>query len=575
MVEQIKQLILRDLTVGFKDQLLFQNLSLKISDGDRMGIVGINGAGKSTFLRILQGMIAPIDGQVEKTGHIQTGYVEQLHEHLTHSVWEELETCFQSIKELEIRMRVFEDKMANGDISEETLQGYADLQDQYQLIGGYLYQNEIHQVLTGLQFPKDLWHASLSILSGGQRTKISLAKMILIEPDILLLDEPTNFLDLDAVEWLEYYLNEKWKKGFVIVSHDRYFLDKVTKETLEMIPERSPEYYPVAYTQYMEERVRREKRKLDLYEHQQTEIMRQEEIVRRLRAGSRASIAQSRMKMLDKIERIDKPLELKEPSITFKKADPSGDSVIRFKDAFIGYDKENPLYYIGELSLQRGQKVAIMGPNGSGKTTLFHTIMNEIEPLTGFLSYGKDLKIGYYAQTLAHLKPENSILDEIFEFAKDMTREEVRRFMGRFLFTGDEIYKKIEVLSGGERARVALAKLTLSPTNVLLLDEPTNHLDYLAREALEEGLRNYKGTILFISHDRYFIDKIATHLWIVDPDIGELRMQYGNYSDYQERKNRGSYNFESWEQEEGELLVTEIEKAGGEEEWKKKKKKRK
>lgn len=572
MAEQIKQLILRDLTVSFKDQLLFQNLSIKISHEDRLGVVGINGAGKSTFLKMLHGLLIPTEGQIERTGNIETGYVEQLHGNLTHTVWEELESCFAHIKALENEMRIFEDKMAEGDTSEEILQGYSDLQDQYQLLGGYLYQNEIHQVLTGLQFPKDLWHASLEILSGGQRTKIALAKMILIEPDILLLDEPTNFLDLEAVEWLEYYLNDKWKKGFIIVSHDRYFLDKVTKETLEMIPERSPEYYPVAYTDYISERDRREKRKLDMFEHQQTEILRQEEIVRRLRAGSRASIAQSRMKMLDKIERLEKPIELKEPSITFKKADPSGESVIRFKDAFIGYEKENPLYYIGELSLQRGQKVAIMGPNGCGKTTLFHTIMNEIEPLTGFLSYGKDLKIGYYAQTLAHLNPNNSILDEIFEFGKDMTREEVRRFMGRFLFTGDEIHKKIETLSGGERARVALAKLTLEPTNFLLLDEPTNHLDYLAREALEEGLRNYKGTILFISHDRYFIDKIASHLWMVDPEIGELRMQYGNYTDYQERKNRGSYNFESWEQEEGEILLAEIEKAGGEEEWKKKKK---
>lgn len=575
MAEAIKQLLIRDITLSFGDQVLCKNFSIKITEHDRLGIVGINGAGKSSFLRVLAERNIPIEGTIERTGNIKLGYVEQLHEHLSHSVWEELETCFSHIKELEAHMDQCANAMAEGDTSDATLQSYADIQEQYQLLGGYTYQNTIHQVLMGLQFPKDLWNASLTILSGGQRTKISLAKMILLEPDLLLLDEPTNFLDLEAVEWLEYYLNEKWNKGFVIVSHDRYFLDKVTKETIEMLPERTPEYYPVAYTQYVEERTRREKRKLDMYELQQQEIMRQEEIVRRLRAGSRASIAQSRMKMLDKIERIDKPIELKEPSITFKKAEVSGDSVMRFKDAFIGYNKDNPLYYIGEIGLQRGQKVAIMGPNGCGKTTLFHTIMNEIEPLTGFLSFGKDLKIGYYAQTLAHLKPENSILDEIFEFAKDMTREEVRRFMGRFLFSGDEIYKKIEHLSGGERARVALAKLTLEPTNFLLLDEPTNHLDYLAREALEEGLRNYKGTILFISHDRYFIDKIATHLWIVDPEIGELRMHYGNYTDFQERKNRGSFNFESWEQEESELLLAEMEKAGGETEWKKQKRRKK
>lgn len=575
MAEAIKQLLIRDISIAFQHNVLFKNFSTKITEHDRLGIVGINGAGKSTFLRMLEGLLPPIEGQIERTGNLKTGYVEQLHADLTHSVWVELETCFKHIKTTEGEMENFAQKMAEGDMSDATLQTYSDLQEQYQLIGGYTYQNNIHQVLTGLKFPKDLWHAPLDILSGGQRTKISLAKMILIEPDLLLLDEPTNFLDLEAVEWLEYYLRDKWKKGFVIVSHDRYFLDKVTKETIEMLPERSPEYYPVPYTQYIQEREKREKRKLDMYELQQQEICRQEEIVRRLRAGSRASIAQSRMKMLDKINRIEKPIELKEPSITFKKAEPSGDNVLRFKDAFVGYDKDNPLYYIGELSLQRGQKIAIMGPNGCGKTTLFHTIMNEIDPLTGFLSFGKDLKVGYYAQTLAHLNPNLSILDEIFEFARDMTREEVRRFMGRFLFSGDDIHKKIENLSGGERARVALAKLTLQPTNFLLLDEPTNHLDYLAREALEEALNNYKGTILFISHDRYFIDKIATHLWVVDPEVGELRMHYGNYTDFQERKNRGSFNFESWQQEEAELLLTEIEKAGGEEQWKKSKKRRK
>jgi len=568
-----KHLIVQRLTYQIQHEDLIRDFTHTFTTEDRISIVGINGAGKSTLLKLLAGKLTPHEGTISYQGDISVGYLEQIHEHLEHTVWEELEKSHPELAHIKSQMDIYEERFATGETTNEDMTIYSSLQERFMDLGGYTLQGDIHQVLQGLHIPKKLWDAPLTQLSGGERTKINLAKMLLVAPDMLLLDEPTNFLDLASVEWLEWFLNNKWKKGFIIVSHDRYFLDHVTKDTMELSPGNTPEYYPGSYTFYVTEREQRMKRKTKMWNLQQEEVARQEEIVRRLKGGSRSGMAKSREKMLDKLERVDAPEEHVAPVITFKKAEVSADIILNIKDVFVGYSEDNPLFFIPHLMVKRGEKIAIMGPNGAGKSTLIKTITHELPLLSGYLSQGKNIRLGYYAQTLAHLNEERSILEELFGQGEQFTRDEVRKFMGRFLFSGEEIHKKIGSLSGGERARVALAKLSMTPTNVLILDEPTNHLDYLAREALEKGILDYKGTILFISHDRYFIDKIASHLWMVDPDAGELKLHYGNYSQYQEKLNRGTFSFDSYEQEEAEVLVAQIEKAGGEREWKKRKRK--
>lgn len=554
--------------------VLFRGLTHTIHDTDRLALVGVNGVGKSTLMRTIAQGKEPYEGHISLHGSPRIGYLAQMHEDTGQTVWESLLAAKAELEPVRNELAAMEEQMQLGDYDDAFLIRYGDLQEQFTHMGGYTLEADIHQALTGLKFPKDLWEAPLKQLSGGQRTKIAFAQILLSAPDFLFLDEPTNFLDMESLEWLEHYLLTHWKKGLVIVSHDRFFLDSVTTQTLELIPANKPELYHKAYTGYMEEREQRSANALKHYEHQQEEIMRQEEIVRRLKSGSRASIAQSRMKMLDKLDRLDKPYEFESPVITFRKAEQSSDLIFEMSDLWIGYDSDKPLFTIPHMSVLRGQRIVLRGPNGCGKTTLLKTLMKEQEPLDGYVVRGKHMHIGYYSQVLSGLDEGQTIIDEILGAGMPMTRQQARAFMGRFLFTGDEIFKQIGMLSGGERARVALAKLSCLPTNVLVLDEPTNHLDYLAREALEEGLAEYKGTILCISHDRYFIDKIATHLWHVDPEVGELKMTGGNYSDYTAMKQRGQLAFSSPEQEAGEVMLAQIEKAGGREHWDRKKKKK-
>lgn len=565
---------LHDVALQVGTDVLFSGLTHTIHDTDRLALVGVNGVGKSTLMRAIAEGTEPYEGSISLHGAPRIGYLSQMHAGSDATVWDDLMTAREDLEPLRAQLAAMEEQMQAGQYDDDFLIDYGDLQEQFTHLGGYTMEADIHQTLTGLHFPKELWHAPLSQLSGGQRTKIAFARILLSAPDFLFLDEPTNFLDMESLEWLEHYLVSHWKKGLVIVSHDRFFLDSVTDQTLELIPGNKPELYHKAYTAYMEERDQRMANQLKHYEHQQTEILRQEEIVRRLKSGSRASLAQSRMKMLEKIELLDKPYEFESPTITFKKAEQSSDLIFEISDLWIGYDPDKPLFTIPHMSVLRGQRIVLRGANGCGKTTLLKTLMGELEPLDGYFVRGKHMHVGYYAQVLSELNNNSTILDEILSVGTTMTRQQARAFMGRFLFTGDDIFKQIGVLSGGERARVALAKLSCLPTNILILDEPTNHLDYLAREALEQGLSEYRGTILCISHDRYFIDKIATHLWHVDPVAGELKITAGNYSDYTAMKQRGQLAYSSPEQEAGEVMLAQIEKAGGRDSWDRRKKKR-
>ncbi len=548
---------LRGVAFGYEDNELFHNLNLTIQHDSRLGIIGPNGTGKSTLLTLIKQETTPVEGEIEYVGKIKWGEVAQRHKESELTVWQWLEQVPSELGPLKQTLTTIEDQMSKGNYTEETLEHYAEIQEQYTNQGGYTLQNDIHQILTGLGLPKKLWEAPLGHLSSGQRTKVALASVLLEEPDIMLLDEPTNYLDMESMEWLEYFLTNQWKKGFIVVSHDRYFLERVCTSTLEMAPGKIPEYYGSSYSTAMRERERRITSKQSAFDRAYAEQLRQEEIIRRLRAGSRASTAQSRMKQLDKQVLPEKPHIQPIPHITLRKGETPPDILLSIRDLCIGHDKDSPLFFTESLQLRPKQRIAIMGPNGAGKTTLLKTLLGAMPILDGMFHFGKAVQKSYFSQEYRFQDEAHTVLEELQVSTKGYSLEELRKWLGRYLFVGDAVHKKIEVLSGGERARVALAILSMTPSNLLLLDEPTNHLDYITREALESALLEYKGSLLFISHDRYFIDKIATHLWIIDPKEGTLVVRHGNYTEYKERKDKGVYQFDSEEHERAELMMVE------------------
>lgn len=553
---------LRDLGHGFEEQDLFHGLDMIIQHDDRIGIIGPNGAGKSTLFDIITGRLEPREGKVELVGQLLWAMVKQRHEDVEKTLWEAMESALEHLAPLKEKMQLLEEQMSQGAYNDATLEEYAEVQEQYTNLGGYTVHHQIHQIFTGLKLPKQLWEGPVSHLSSGQRTKLALGQVLLQSPDMMLLDEPTNYLDMESMEWLEHFLNTAWKGGFLIISHDRYFLDRTSKITLEMIPGNKPEYYGSPYHRAMEEREKRIKAKHAAYESAYTEQLRQEEIVRRLRAGSRASLAQSRMKQLDKMELPEKPHIQPIPHITLRKGNTPPDILLSIRDLCIGYDKDHPLYFASHLQVRPGERIAIMGPNGAGKTTLLKTLLGELKALDGMFQFGRAVQHNYYSQDYRFTREDHSILEELHIATEGYTEEELRKWLGRYLFVGDEVHKYITVLSGGERARVALAILSMTPSNLLLLDEPTNHLDYITREALEDALVHYKGSLLFISHDRYFIDKIATHLWIIDPNTGELYVRHGNYTENKYREDRGDFQFFSREHEMAQLMEVHMSKGG-------------
>ena len=404
-------------------------------------------------------------------------------------------------------------------------------------MGGYTYENRIDQVLDGLGFTREQQEAPVMYLSGGQQTRASLAKLLLQEPDLLLLDEPTNHLDLASLEWLETYLLS-WKGAMVIVAHDRYFLDKVAARIIEMAFGRIEEY-PGNYTKYLHLREERMERRTREYEAQQAHIAHTEEFIRRYKAGQRSREARGRQKLLDRLERVERPLDYPEMQFEFNAVIESGHVVISTQKLVIGYlsaeHQQEPtvLVRVADLELMRGDRVGLLGPNGAGKTTLIRTIIGKLAPISGQVTTGHNVRIGYYSQTHSGLNPDRTIVDEIRQMST-LSEDAARSFLARFLFTGDDVFKPIHALSGGERSRVALAKLTLQGSNFLVLDEPTNHLDLQSRQFLEEILSEFEGTLLFVSHDRYFVDSLATKVWIIED--GVLIPYMGNYSDYRTRK---------------------------------------
>lgn len=513
---------------------LFSDLSFAIPPRARIGLVGANGVGKTTLLRILLGLEEPSAGTVQQARGLRIGYLPQeARLDSQRTLWQECLTVFADLLERQNQLAELETAMADPAAAESAIQAYGKLQAEFEHLGGYTFETRLAQVLNGLGFRQADLKRPLPQLSGGQRTRAVLAKLLLENPDLLLLDEPTNHLDIEAVEWLEAYLRE-WEGAVLIVSHDRYFLDQVVNTIWEMTP--ALEIYPGNYSAYLVQREERYQRRLEEYQAQQEFIEKELDFIRRNIAGQNTRQAQGRRKRLERLleeARLAPPRQPRRLHFHIQEANRSGDLVIRTHGLAVGYhDEGKALFYAPDLILRRGECAAIIGPNGAGKTTFLKTLLEQTPPFSGEVLLGASLKVGYFAQAHEGLNPDHTLMEAIAEIVPDWLPAQIRDYLARFLFTGDDVFKTVAMLSGGERGRLALARLALQGANLLLLDEPTNHLDLPSQEALQSLLADYGGTILLVSHDRYLIDALATQVWEVLPEERSLRVFEGSYSQY-------------------------------------------
>jgi len=529
---------LNDLTKSFDGEDIFNNVDFEVKTGERIGIVGRNGAGKSTLMKIIAGVESYDSGQVSKSKNLKLGYLtQQMTLNTNQTVFDEMSKPFENIKKLESEMKYETDWLAqhadeyDTPTYKEHINRYESLSNQFEQQDGYQYESKIKTVLYGLNFREADFNRPINDFSGGQKTRLSLAQMLLSEPDLLLLDEPTNHLDMETTQWLEGYLNY-FKGAIVIISHDRYFLDKIVNQIYD-VALGDVQHYVGNYGQFIEQRDKYYEKRMQEYENQQAEIKRLETFVEKnITRASTTGMAKSRRKMLEKIERINKPmLDAKSANIQFDFDRNTGNDVFHIKNLEIGY--EQAITKGINIEVTKGDHIAIIGPNGIGKSTLIKTIANLHTQINGEIATGANLKVGYYDQKQAEFKSNKTILDYLWNQYPTMNEKDIRAVLGRFLFVQDDVKKIINDLSGGEKARLQLALLMLERNNVLILDEPTNHLDIDSKEMLEQALSDFKGTILFVSHDRYFINELANKIYDLDVDGGTIYL--GDYQYYVEK----------------------------------------
>ena len=519
---------------GVQDVL--RGATLQINPGEHVGLVGRNGAGKSTIFRLVRGDETADRGDVVRARGVKLGLLDQ-HVHFKpgSTVHESALAAFGRLQQIEHEMHELEHRMADaGDDLEKILERYSDLQHEFEHEGGFEYAAKAESILQGLGFDREVWSLETEKLSGGQQNRLGLACLLLAAPDVLLLDEPTNHLDVNAVEWLEEFLRE-YEAAYVIVSHDRYFLDRACRRIIELENGRASSYTG-NYSDYLVEREERREAQQRAYDNQQHLIAKTQEFIRRNLAGQKTKQAKSRRKMLEKLERIEAvPQDQSSGDFRLQTIERAGNHVLTVNQLAVGYPNKELANDISFL-LRRGECLGIIGPNGSGKTTFIKTILNKLDPLSGEIRWGSKVQIGYYAQQLDDLDDRNEIIMELRRVAPaSATAGELRSFLAKFLFFGEDVYKHVQDLSGGEKGRLALAKLIYSRVNVLVLDEPTNHLDIPSREALEEALSAYEGTIVTISHDRYFLDRVATQILALD-GVGGAEHYDGDYTEYHDWK---------------------------------------
>ncbi len=522
----------RQLARSYGAQDVFAGVTLDIHHGDKIALVGANGSGKTTLLRLLAGLDEPSAGEIHRAKDLSIAYLPQQADFSSAgTLWEAMEAVFADLLTLSADLRRLEAEMA-ASADEETIRRYGQALEAFELAGGYQYEQHIEQVLTGLGFAEADFHRPLAQLSGGQRTRGLLARLLLEEPQLLLLDEPTNHLDIAGIEWLEEYL-KAWPGAVVVVAHDRAFLDAVVERVWEL-DRGHLRRYRGNYTAYTVQRAEHLARQRAEYERQQEFIARTEEFIRRNLAGQRTKEAQGRRKRLERLARVARPqTDLVAPRLALGDAARSGDLVLGLYDLAVGYEPARPLFTADEFELRRGERVALVGPNGSGKTTLVRTLLGEIPPLSGRVRVGANVHLGHFAQGHADLDLSLTVLDTILA-ASDLTIGAARNFLSRYRFFGDDVFKRVGDLSGGEQARVALALLALRGANVLLLDEPTNHLDIPSQEALQSALADFGGTLLLVTHDRYLIRRLATAVWAIDRETGRLRAFEEGYAEYRQ-----------------------------------------
>ena len=562
-----------DLAKSFGPVDIFNGINLSIPKDARIAIVGPNGIGKTTLLRILLGLEEPTSGTIARARNLKLGYLPQEAAlDSSHTLWDECLSALADLRAMEAELIELEHLMSDPEQAEEALIRYGKLQVTFESLGGYTYETRIRQILTGLGFEANDFQRPLPQLSGGQRTRAVLARLLLSSPELMILDEPTNHLDIRAVEWLEGYLSQ-WAGAVLIVSHDRYFLDRVVDHVWEMRKD-GLETYRGNYSAYTQQRQERWELLQKIYISEKERLEKELDYIKRNIAGQNTTQAKGKLRRLSReveaiqnlgfaalqnktwaeistltnisehtmgVEEVERRIHSLRPPqkrpphlhINLKANLRSGNLVLRTRNLAIGYtDEGRPLFTAPDLLLKRGECAAIIGPNGAGKTTFLKTLLDQMPPLFGEVILGASLKIGYFAQAHEGLDPERTLVEEIDGVAPNMLLGEIRDYLARFMFSGEDVFKKVSVLSGGERGRLALAKLSLAHANLLLLDEPTNHLDIPAQEVLQEVLDEFQGTILLVSHDRYLIDALGSQIWEIEPDQAELKVFAGTYSEY-------------------------------------------